>query len=136
MMEISAGLVIIQQNRILLAHPTNAPWYGTYTIPKGKIEAHENPIEAAIRETQEEVGVKISVDDIKDKKKPYIIEYKNQVGNVYKILYYYVAEPKIEIVIDKNKLQQREVNWAGFCDKDEALSRIFWRFEEMLEFIS
>ena len=136
MMEISAGLVIIQQNRILLAHPTNAPWYGTYTIPKGKIEAHENPIEAAIRETQEEVGVKISVDDIKDKKKPYIIEYKNQIGNVYKILYYYVAEPKIEIVIDKNKLQQREVNWAGFCDKDEALSRIFWRFEEMLKFIS
>jgi len=136
MMEISAGLVIIQQNKILLAHPTNAPWYGTYTIPKGKIEGHENPIEAAIRETEEEVGVKINIDDIKDKKKPYIIEYKNQLGNVYKILYYYVAEPKIEIVIDKNKLQQREVNWAGFCDKDEALSRIFWRFEEMLKFIS
>jgi ADP-ribose pyrophosphatase YjhB (NUDIX family) len=136
MMEISAGLVIIQQNKILLAHPTNAPWYGTYTIPKGKIEGHENPIEAAIRETYEEVGVKINVDDIKDKKKPYIIEYKNQLGNVYKILYYYVAEPKTEIVIDNNKLQKREVNWAGFCDKDEALSRIFWRFEEMLKFIS
>lgn len=135
-MEISAGLVIIQQNRILLAHPTNAPWYGTYTIPKGKIESNENPLEAAIRETYEEVGVKIDLDDIKDKKKPYIIEYKNQLGNTYKILYYFVAEPKTEIVIDNNKLQKREVNWAGFCDKDEALSRIFWRFEEMLKFIS
>lgn len=135
-MEISAGLVIIQQNRILLAHPTNSPWYGTYTIPKGKIEEHENPIEAAIRETHEEVGVKISFDDIKNRKKPYIIEYKNHLGNVYKILYYYISEPKNEIIIDKNRIQKREVDWAGFCDKDEALSRIFWRFEEMLKYIS
>ena len=135
-MEISAGLVIIQQNRILLAHPTNAPWYGTYTIPKGKIEIHENPVEAAIRETLEEVGVNIDSDDIKNKKKPYIIEYKNQTGNIYKILYYYVVEPKTEIIIDKKRLQKREVNWAGFCDKEEAMSRIFWRFEEMLRFIS
>lgn len=134
-MEISAGLVIIQNKKILLAHPTNAPWYGTYTIPKGKLEGNENPIEAAIRETFEEVGIKIDISDIKNKKKPYIIEYKNQVGNIYKILYYYVCELKTEIVIDNDKLQKREVNWAGFCDKDEALSRIFWRFEEMLEFI-
>ncbi len=135
-MEISAGLVIIQNKKILLAHPTNAPWYGTYTIPKGKLEGNENPVEAAIRETFEEVGIKIDVSDIKNKKKPYIIEYKNQVGNIYKILYYYVCEPKTEIIIDNDKLQKREVNWAGFCDKDEALSRIFWRFEEMLKFIS
>ena len=134
-MEISAGLVIIQQNRILLAHPTNAPWYGTYTIPKGKIELHENPLEAAIRETFEEVGVHITEDEIKNKKTPYIIEYKNQQGNVYKILYYFIAEPKTDIILSKIKLQKREVNWAGFCDKDEALSRIFWRFEEMLKFI-
>ena len=135
-MEISAGLLIIQQNRILLAHPTNAPWYGTYTIPKGKLEDNENPLDAAIRETYEEIGIKIDISDIKNKKKPYIIEYKNQLGNIYKILYYYVCEPKSEILIDNNKLQKREVNWAGFCDKDEALSRIFWRFEEMLKFIS
>jgi ADP-ribose pyrophosphatase YjhB (NUDIX family) len=135
-MEISSGLVIIQNKKILLAHPTNSPWYGTYTIPKGKIEQHENPLEAAIRETKEEVGVDIDLSDIKDKKKPHIIEYKNQLGNTYKVLYYFVAEPKTEIVIDKNRLQKREVDWAGFCDKDEALSRIFWRFEEMLKFIS
>ena len=134
-MEISAGLLIVQQNRILLAHPTNAPWYGTYTIPKGKVEDGESLVETAIRETYEEVGVKIDIDDIKDKKKPHTIEYKNQIGNIYKILYYYVAEPKMEIVVDKNKLQKREVNWAGFCDKDEARARIFWRFEEFISYI-
>ena len=134
-MEISAGLLIVQQNRILLAHPTNAPWYGTYTIPKGKIEEHENPLDAALRETQEEVGVKISIDDIKNKKTPYIIEYKNQQGNIYKILYYFIVEPKVDIIVDRSRLQKREIDWAGFVDKDEARSRIFWRFEEMLKFI-
>ena len=77
-MEISAGILVVQQNRILLAHPTNAPWYGTYTIPKGKIEVNENPLQAAIRETYEEVGIRINYDDIKNKNKPYVIEYKNE----------------------------------------------------------
>ena len=54
---------------------------------------------------------------------------------LYKILYYFVAEPKMEVVINKSKLQKREVNWAGFCDKDESMARIFWRFEEMIKFI-
>jgi hypothetical protein len=81
------------------------------------------------------VGIRINPEDIKNKKKPYIIEYKNQQGNIYKILYWFVAEPKKEVVIDKSRLQKREVNWAGFLDKDEAMSRIFWRFEEMIKFI-
>ena len=134
-MEISAGILVVQQNRILLAHPTNAPWYGTYTIPKGKIEVNENPLQAAIRETYEEVGIRINYDDIKNKNKPYVIEYKNELGVVYKTLYYFVAEPKMDIVVNKNKLEKREVDWAGFLDKDEALSRIFWRFEEMIKYI-
>jgi ADP-ribose pyrophosphatase YjhB (NUDIX family) len=135
-MEISAGLLIIQQNRILLAHPTNAPWYGTYTIPKGKVEEGESFVEAAIRETEEEIGIKIDIKDIKNKKKPNVIEYTNEKGKVYKVLYYFIVEPKVEIVINKNKLQKKEVDWAGFVDKDEALSRIFWRYEEMIKNIS
>ncbi len=135
-MEISAGLLIIQQNRILLAHPTNAPWYGTYTIPKGKLKDGETFIDAAIRETEEEIGIKIDIKDIKNKKKPNVIEYTNEKGKVYKVLYYFIVEPKVEIVINKNKLQKKEVDWAGFVDKDEALSRIFWRYEEMIKNIS
>lgn len=135
-MEISSGLLIVQQNRILLAHPTNAPWYGTYTIPKGKLKDGETFIEAAIRETEEEIGIKIDIKDIKNKKKPNVIEYTNEKGRVYKVLYYFVVEPKVEIIVNKNKLQKKEVDWAGFVDKDEALSRIFWRFEEMIKNIN
>jgi ADP-ribose pyrophosphatase YjhB (NUDIX family) len=133
-MEISAGLLIVQQNRILLGHPTNAPWYGTYTIPKGKVEEDESLIDAAIRETYEEIGIKIDINDIKNKLN--IIEYKNEKGVIYKIVKYFVVEPKQEIIINKSRLQKREIDWAGFLDKDEARARIFWRYEELLDYIT
>ena len=56
-MQISAGLLILHNNKILLIHPTNAPWYGTYSIPKGKLEKDETIIQAAIRETEEEIEI-------------------------------------------------------------------------------
>ena len=67
----SAGLLIIQDNKILLAHPTNAPWYGSYTIPKGKVEDGETYIDTAIRETKEEryAEIKITASDISPKPK-------------------------------------------------------------------
>ena len=135
-MEISAGLLIIQKNKILLAHPTKAPWYGTYTIPKGKVEENETFVEAAIRETKEEIGIDISEDDIKNLNNPKTIEYTNEKGEIYKILKYFVVEPSTEITIDKSKLDKKEINWAGFLDKSDSMCRIFWRYEEMLKHIT
>lgn len=59
-MKESAGLVILYDNKILLAHPTGQRWYGTYSIPKGHIEEGEDRLDAAIRETQEEIGLKFN----------------------------------------------------------------------------
>lgn len=129
----SAGLLIIQNNKMLLAHPTKAPWYGTYTIPKGKVEEGESYINTAIRETKEEVGVDINVDDIE--KKIYTIDYTDAKDIIYKRVIYFIARPKEEIVIDKSKLDKHEVNWAGFVNKDDAMNRIFWRFQEMLDYL-
>ncbi|MFW6225831.1 MAG: NUDIX hydrolase [bacterium] len=134
-MEISAGLLIIKNNKILLAHPTKAPWYGTYTIPKGKIEKDESYIEAALRETKEEIGIEIKEEDIKNINKPKTIKYTNEKGEVYKILKYFIVEPSEEIKIDKSKLDKNEVNWAGFLDIHDSMCRIFWRYEEMLKYI-
>lgn len=134
-MEISAGLLIIKNNKILLAHPTKAPWYGTYTIPKGKVEKDESYIEAALRETKEEIGIEIKEEDIKNINKPKTIKYTNEKGEVYKILKYFIVEPSEEIKIDKSKLDKNEVNWAGFLDIHDSMCRIFWRYEEMLKYI-
>lgn len=133
-MQESAGLLIINNNKMLLVHPTNAPWYGTYSIPKGKLEKGETYIDAAIRETKEETGIKINLNQIN--KTPYKIQYKNDKGKIYKELTYFLVNLNNDIKIDKNKLQLNEIDWAGFVDKDEAISRIFWRFEEMLKFLN
>lgn len=133
-MQKSAGLLILHNNKILLIHPTNAPWYGTYSIPKGKLEKNETYLQAAIRETEEEVGIKIKEKQIsKDYKK---IQYKNQKGVVYKELYYFIVNLDKPIIINKDKIQLSEIDWAGFVDKDEAISRIFWRFEEFIDYLN
>ena len=129
----SAGLLIIQDNKMLLAHPTRAPWYGTYTIPKGKVEEGESYIMTAIRETKEEVGIDIDVDDIE--KKISVIDYTDAKDRIYKKVIYFVARPKDKIKIDKSKLDKHEVNWAGFVTKDDAMDRIFWRFAEMMDYL-
>ena len=129
----SAGLLILQDNKMLLAHPTRAPWYGTYTIPKGKVEDGESYIDAALRETKEEVGIDIDTKDIDHNYK--VINYTDSKNRIYKKVMYFIAKPSIPIEIDKSKLDKREVNWVGFVDKDDAMDRIFWRFAEMMDYL-
>ena len=86
----SAGLLIIQDNKILLGHPTSHSWYGSYSIPKGEIEPDESKIEAAIRETYEEVGLLFDIKDVNPTE--YCIDYIDQKTNkLYKKVYYFIV---------------------------------------------
>ncbi len=76
----SAGLIMYRQGdqgiEIFLAHH-GGPFFknkdeGSWTIPKGLIEAREDPLEAAKREFEEETGIKpaspfIPLGDVKQK---------------------------------------------------------------------
>jgi ADP-ribose pyrophosphatase YjhB (NUDIX family) len=127
----SAGLVIIQDNKILLEHPTNSAWFGTYSIPKGHIEeSDEDILDAALRETREEIGIIIALKDIISG--PHVINYQNK-GNIYKQIHYYVVEPSAPILKSDFNLQKAEVDWAGFLTKEEASKRIFWRLNKVLD---
>lgn len=131
-MKNSAGVVIIQDNKILLGHPTGAAWIGTYSIPKGEIDEHETPLEAAIRETKEEFGLNVYNCNIG---RDDIINYvKDDV--VYKKVFYYIiyAQPDW-FKIDQDKLQREEIDWAGFLTKEEASERIFWRLKDVLKYL-
>src|SRR6188768_5270 len=63
---VSAGLLMFRLRdgdiEVFIAHP-GGPWfpnrnYDVWTIPKGELEPGEQPFEAALREFQEEVGIK------------------------------------------------------------------------------
>ena len=69
-MKRSAGILVYRQGpeglRVLLAHPGGPFWRnkdaGAWTIPKGEINPAEDHLAAAVREFEEETGIKLSGD--------------------------------------------------------------------------
>lgn len=69
-MKNSAGLLLFRRRagrlEILLAHPGGPFWAkkeaGAWTIPKGEIEGEEDPLQTAVREFVEEIGVGVDVE--------------------------------------------------------------------------
>jgi len=58
----AAGLVLVRDRSILLQH--RAPWVhngDTWGIPGGARDSHESPLEAALREANEEIGIDIKL---------------------------------------------------------------------------
>jgi bis(5'-nucleosidyl)-tetraphosphatase len=130
-MKISVGLVIIQNNMILLGHPTNGSWSNSYSFPKGHLKNNESILDAALRETEEEIGLIVDINDI-DFNTLECIEYKKN-DNVYKKVYYYLVYPKSDIDISKLILQMDEINSADFFNKEDAEELIFWRLKDVLK---
>lgn len=124
----SAGLAIIYDNKVLLAHTTSRGWYGSYGIPKGGIEKGESKLDAAIRETEEEVGIKIPKKLIDTTEHTFVVSTK-KYG--HKIVYYYIVKiDKLsqiglkDLKVPKGQLQVEEVDWAGFLGYKEAMKRV------------
>jgi 8-oxo-dGTP pyrophosphatase MutT (NUDIX family) len=124
----SAGLAIIYDHKILLAHTTSRGWYGSYGIPKGGIDDGESKLDAAIRETKEEVGINIPKNLIDKTEHTFTVSTK-KYGN--KIVYYYIVQISNlsqiglkDLKVPKKQLQLEEVDWAGFLDYREATKRI------------
>lgn len=63
MKQVSAGVLVVRDGRILLGHSThNIHW----DIFKGKVDSGETPMQAALRELKEESGISLKDKDIKD----------------------------------------------------------------------
>lgn len=136
-MKVSAGVAIIYKNKMLLAHPKSASWYRTYTPPKGGIEPGESDIDAAVRETKEEVGISVNKADLKA---PIEVFYNNPKGVTYKkvILFPLVIKKVSEIGLKEEKvplsqLQLEEVDDARFMSPDEFKERVLPRYYEPLK---
>lgn len=130
-MKKSAGLLICHDpsRTVLLVHPTNAAWTSTFSIPKGTIDPGETPLEAAIRETGEEIGYTHDMlPKLEEFGEPKICEYRNTKGKLYKIVYYFEVHideiPGGLEVLPPEQLQLDEVDWAGFLTVEAALHRV------------
>lgn len=113
--EISAGLVVYRRTeegpKFLLLYHGGRYW----NFPKGKIEAEEKSLEAAIRETREETGLQEEELKLRKKFKAYeryrFIRSKKQI---FKIVIFYLAETRIRQV----KLSKEHEGFGWFLYRD------------------
>lgn len=58
---LGVSIAVFREGRVLLATRTKPPSDGTFSLPGGRVEAGESLKEAALRELEEEVGVKAEI---------------------------------------------------------------------------
>jgi len=56
-----AGCLVIERGRVLLLRRGIAPQLGKWTFPGGYVDLGETPTQAALRETVEEVGMRVTL---------------------------------------------------------------------------
>jgi len=114
MIEIPFGLkkvatlcVLRNDNRFLLLKRKNEPNKGLFTPVGGKLNPFENPIDAALRETHEETGIKVT----KMKYGGLLTESSptkyNWVGYVYEAFIDYISPPSCP---------EGRLEWISFDD--------------------
>jgi 8-oxo-dGTP pyrophosphatase MutT (NUDIX family) len=88
---ITYGVIILRENNtILLCHPTGHD-INKMSIPKGLANDRETPIDAAIRETKEETGLKLTPHKLIPLKK---VKYKGR-NKTLQPFYYLIREEEL-----------------------------------------
>lgn len=62
--QIGANTIVEREDGVLLVRLNYGPRDGRWALPGGLVEADETPVEAAIRETEEETGFSVELDGL------------------------------------------------------------------------
>ena len=113
--EISAGLVIFRRTeegpKFLLLYHGGRYW----NFPKGKIEAEEKSLEAAMRETGEETGLREAELRLKKKFRAYErYGFFRNKKRIFKIVIFYLAETRVRQI----KLSKEHEGFGWFLYRD------------------
>lgn len=111
-MEISAGGVVISENRVLILKKFRGEW----VLPKGRIEEGEKLEDTALREVREESGMKCEI----IRYIGYVrYNYNNRYGKkIKKTVHFYYMKP---IGGEPNPQNIEGFKTAAFIDSDKAL---------------
>ena len=102
-----AGSYLVKQGRLLLlkrASSVSQP--GTWGVPAGKLEEHEVPIQAAVRETYEETGVLLKPANLEFVRTFYV---KGPVFFCFHTFYQKIEE-ELEVVLSSEHVEHRFVS--------------------------
>ncbi len=113
----SGGVVVDDKHFVLVIKTKNLKNQTVYTFPKGHIEKGETSKQAAIREVEEETGVKPEI--IKKIKDVEYWFYKDS-QKINKKVTWYLMKPK-EIKSNPN-IEVEEVLWYNIKDVENILS--------------
>lgn len=132
----SAGLAILYKEKILLGHTTGKRSTNSFGIPKGAIEPGESNIDAAIRETYEEIGIKIPIEMIDTTEHTFCLTSGKRTT---KVVYYYIVKVDDlaqlgleELEVPKEQLQVEEIDSAGFFGYEEAINKVMQSQREVI----
>jgi 8-oxo-dGTP diphosphatase len=118
---LAAGGIVIDGGQVLVVHRTK---HQDWTLPKGKLDEGETPLEAALREVREETGYAVNA-------LRFVGACGYIVGETPKVVLYWLmaATGKREPVMDPSEIAL--VEWLA---ADDALKRLSYPLErEMLE---
>ncbi len=124
-MEKSSGFIIYRKEKndvfyLLLKYPPREEGKEYWGFPKGHLENDEDLLEAAIRELEEETGIKKNEIDIKKFKKWIKYFFKRESKNVFKIVVYFLAETKKESV--ELSSEHLDYKWVNYAEAKEMIS--------------
>ena len=117
--EKACGTVIERNGKILVIHQQNGFW----GFPKGHIEAGETEAETAVRETFEETGLWVELNE----QKRFEFSYDIKDKNVHKVVVLFTAR-----VVDDSRFSAQieegaEMKWVNQSDVEDVLTYDDWK---------
>jgi 8-oxo-dGTP diphosphatase len=113
----AAGGVVVRDGRVLLVH---RPRYDDWTFPKGKLDPGESFEEAAVREVEEETGMRCTLGDE-------LPSARYDVGGRPKLVRYWLMTPESEAAFEAND-ETDDLRWLTPEDASGLLTYARDRF--------
>lgn len=96
----AVGVLIFKNDKILVLEPTYKP---NWVVPGGVVEKSESPLEAAVRECREEIGVDVEIKEF------LCADYKRgneEIGDAIHFLFLGILPETDDIKIDEKEIKR------------------------------